>query len=143
MSQWQDTLTSTIKIATDILFVRNPVGTSLGVLFGVVLHGIMGLVSPLLESVQQVRISAIGIGHYIAVGIFSFNISGFLKSHEISPEIDQAIALIEQQVTAGEITRSEAVLYRKHLISRVIESVQLDAATQARVSAIENILAPK
>jgi hypothetical protein len=31
-----DKLTYAIKIATDILFVRNPVGTSMGVLGGVI-----------------------------------------------------------------------------------------------------------
>jgi len=143
MNKWQDKATAGIKVATDILFVRNPVGTSMGVLLGVVLHGIAGFLSPLLETIQQIKMSALNMGHYIAIGVFSFNIKGFTDRHKIDPEVEEAITFIEQQVASRKITRAEAKLQYRRLISKVVENVQLDLMTQSKANAIRSALAKR
>ncbi len=140
MKDITDKLTYFIKVATDILFVRNPVNTSMGVLFGVILHGIVSILSPTAKIVKSIKISALTIFHYIAIGVFSFNIKPFLSRHKINKSVEEAIAFIERQERERKITRLEAKqLYRK-LISHVVENVQLDTSTASRVDKIINTL---
>ncbi|MFA6899069.1 MAG: hypothetical protein WC256_02545 [Desulfurivibrionaceae bacterium] len=134
-----DILSSSVKIATDILFVNNPVGTSMGVLFGVLLHGSSCIFSPLFETIKAINFAAINIFHYIAFGIFSFNIRNFYKKHKVAPEVIEAINFIEKQVVEGRITKTEAKLQYREIISKVVSNVQFDISTESKIQNLATI----
>jgi hypothetical protein len=138
-----DKLTYAIKIATDILFVRNPVGTSMGVLGGVIFHGVVGVLSPTIQAVDAIRVSSLNIFHYIAFGVFSFNVKGFYSRHKVSKEVEEAILFIDEQVRKGMYTKIEAKQRYRELINRVVENVQLDTNTGARIQNITDTLGSK
>jgi hypothetical protein len=116
----QDDITAAIKAATDILFFRNPLGTAMGVLFGFVLHGIVIVLSPFIEFLNNIRLNLI---YYLAVGIFVFNIRYYLQQRNAIPEeVDDALSFIQRQADTGAISHYQAQLYRQALIKQVLES---------------------
>lgn len=136
MKELVDAVTSSVKIATDILFVRNPVGTSMGAVFGVALHGIAGLFSPLLQTFEFIRISALSVFHYVAFGIFGFNIKRLKNYHKVSPEVEEAIRFIELQAKKGNITKLEARQKYRELIAKVVDNVRLDKEVRESISIV-------
>ncbi|GHZ70610.1 hypothetical protein VCSRO175_3425 [Vibrio cholerae] len=132
-----DDVTSIVKIATDILFVKNPVSTSMGVLFGIILHGVVSVLSPFFTVFELIRSSTITVFHFLAVGIFGFNIKNYVSRHKIKPEIEHAIALIEQQVSEGKLSKVEAKQQYRRLITAVVENARLQS-DQQNISSPQN-----
>lgn len=126
-----DDVTSFIKMATDILFVKNPVSTSMGVLFGIILHGAVSVLAPFFTAVEMIKNSTISIFHYLAVGIFSFNIKNYFNRHKIKPEIEETMNLIEQQVLSGKLTKIEARQQYRLLIAKAVENVRVQSDQQS------------
>ena len=143
MKELGDKLTAAVKIATDLLFLNNPVGTSMGVFFGVVLHGITGAFYPTFQNFKYFKIAALNIFHYIAIGIFGFNVKSFITRNKLSPEIIEAIDFIDQQVANGRITKTEAKLQYREIVKKVVENVQLDLYTSAKVKGLSDVLGQK
>lgn len=126
MSDFKDTATGAIKIATDVLFVRNPIGTSMGTVFGVVLHGLSQLFSPFLKTIGLIKFSSITVFHFIALGVFGFNIKHLYNAKNVSPEIEGAIRFIEEQVKKGNITKVDAKQKYRELISKAVENARFE-----------------
>jgi len=124
-----DAITKYLKISTDILFVKNPVATSMGTLFGIVTHGLFGLFSPVFQSVESIRAVSLNIFHFIALGVFGFNIKGWKNQHKISLEIENAISFINEQEKKGLISKFEAKQQYRALISKAVESVVIKNET--------------
>jgi len=140
MNELLDKLSYTAKISTDLLFVRNPIATSMGVFFGVIVHGVVGLLAPFAEFANKVASSAINIAHYIAVGVFCFNLKGFLNKDKVPEQVTEGIEFIKQQETEGRITKTEARIKYRVLIDKYIENVSLDVSTASKVSSITDTL---
>lgn len=140
MKNWEDKISSGLKIALDILFVKNPVGTSMGILFGIILHGLISVLYPVWETLQKIKLSSLNIAHYMAIGIFGFNVKSFFSRYKIDPGIEEALAFIQKQVKEGRISKIDAKIQYKNLIARVIENVQLDFQTQSKANAINRAL---
>jgi hypothetical protein len=118
-----DVVTKYLKISTDILFVKNPVATSMGALFGIVAHGLYGLFLPSLQSFEFIKVAALNVFHFIALGIFGFNIKGWKNQHKVSLEIENAIAFINQQERKGLISEFEAKQQYRTLITQAVKNV--------------------
>lgn len=136
MSDFKSMGSSIIKISTDILFVRNPIGTSMGTVFGVVIHGLVNLFSPALQSIEFIKISALSVFHYIAIGIFGFNFKHMKNYHKIKPEIEEALSFIEEQQRKGNITKLEARQRYRELVAKAVENAQLDNDTKEAIRAV-------
>lgn len=136
MSEFKDTATSVVKIATDILFVRNPIGTSMGTVFGIVLHGLVSLFTPLLQLIEAIKISSVSVFHFIALGIFGFNIKHLKNYHKVSPEIEEAITFIEVQQRKGNITKWDARQRYRELVSQAVENAHLNKTPKDTASII-------
>jgi len=120
-----DDVTYYIKLATDILFVKNPVSTSMGTLFGVSLHGIVGVFSPFIQSFEVIKLSAFTVFHFIAIGIFGFNIPSYVNRHKVSPKIEMAMRLISEQLKEQTISKSEANRQYRELISKAVADAKV------------------
>ena len=126
MSDFRDAATGSIKIATDVLFVRNPVGTSMGTVFGVLLHGLSELFSPFLNTIGLIKISSITVFHFIALGVFGFNVKHLYNAKNVSSEIEGTIRFIEQQVKKGNLTKVDAKQKYRELVSKAVENARFD-----------------
>ena len=133
MNETFDRLTYTAKLATDILLVKNAVGTSMGALAGVILDGAISGAAPFLAAASALKQSGVTVAHWIAVGIFGFNFRTWMRRDEIDPKIKEALQFIEEQVRLGRITRAQAKLRYSELVTKVVEGVRLEAETAERV----------
>ncbi|MFM5568163.1 hypothetical protein ACET8I_16650 [Aeromonas veronii] len=118
-----DAATKYLKMSTDILFVKNPVATSMGTLCGIVTHGLFGLFLPFFQSIEFIRIASLNVFHFIALGVFGFNFKGWKNQHRVSLEIENAIAFINQQEKKGLISEFEAKQQYRALISQAVKNV--------------------
>jgi hypothetical protein len=116
-------------MATDILFVKNPVSTAMGILFGLLSHGLISLLSPFFPSFEVIRTSSVNLVHYLAFGVFAFNLSNFLNRHKISPEIESAFKAIDKQVSEGKLSKIEAKQSYRLLIASVIDNAKAKKST--------------
>ena len=82
----KDKFSSVIKKSTDLLFVKNPQGTSLGTFCGVLLDGLIKLFKPQLVSIKVIDISAFTLPYTIALGIVVFNIKNYLTRYDLGPD---------------------------------------------------------
>ncbi len=87
MNSWQDNLTAILRTVTGVMLLKNPLDTAMGVLFGVILQGLATVFGPFIERVTNLRISVLNFLHYIALGMFAFNIKNFAYRHKAPPEI--------------------------------------------------------
>ena len=124
-----DSLSFGAKAATDLLLVRNPVGTSMGLLTGFVLEGIVLAGSAFLPFLASIRTSGVGLLHWIALGVLLFNIRTLIRRDKVDPKIQEALDFIEQQVRDGRINRTQAKLRYNEIITKVVEHVRLDPQT--------------
>ena len=134
----QDNATATIKTATDILFLKNPLGTAMGILFGFILHGGVIILSPFIEFLNNLRLS---LAYYLAIGAFVFNIKYYLQQKKAVPkEVDEAFNFIQAQEISGAISHYEAKLLRQALIRKVIENFSVNIESRDKtIQSIEKI----
>lgn len=125
-----DQITVFVRKTLNILFVSNPRGTSLGVLFGIILDAIIGLFNPFFKTVSIINIGFVKLWHLIGFGVFLFNIVPFLKRYEVDPSINEAISYIEEQKQLGNIDKWQAKQMYRNLHNRVLENVLLNESQQ-------------
>lgn len=128
-----DKLSHVAKLATDVLFVKNPVGTSMGALAGAILDGVISVAAPHFAAAKAIKAAGVSIFHWIAVGIFGFNLRTWFTRDEIDPKIKNALDFIEEQVQQGRLTRTQAKLKYYELVVQVVENVRLDPATAIKL----------
>ena len=136
-------LTLNIKRATDVLLIENPVGTSMGIFAGIILYGLIGLFSPMLQTITIIKISAIKWYHLVAMGIFGFNAKSFFVKTKYPIEVERRIELIEEMQNKGKITQSQADIMYHSLIKKYIESVHFDEELKADMDKWNRILGSK
>lgn len=112
--------------AVNILFVGNPEGTSLGAVLGGLLSGIFSSFEPILKSITWFDATKLGTLHFVALGIFLFNIGKYLKRNEVPIEIFTATKFIEDSVRSKRITKQEGAIQYAQLIRRYTDSVMSD-----------------
>lgn len=113
----KDKLTYFVSKAINTIFLYNIVGTSRGVLLGVVLASIQDLIASYFPPVGLIR----GYG-FIAFGILIFNIKPFVKKKYLDPNIEKQLAYIRQVIKEGKFTESEErALWRKVINSILSE----------------------
>lgn len=121
-----DEITEVFRKAINILFVSNPRGTSIGVLIGVILDGLLGLFSPALKAIEILNIGVVKMWHLVGLGVASMNLPSYLRRNEIDPSISSAVKYIEDQKKNGRITEWQARQMYVNLHQKVLENVTLN-----------------
>ncbi|OXS20700.1 hypothetical protein PSH61_01480 [Pseudomonas rhodesiae] len=127
--------------AINILFVANPKGTSIGILIGVVLDGVIGFFTPLLKTIEWASISAVKIWHLMGLGAVVMNLPAYLARKDVDPSIVNAFKLIDEKKANGSISDLEAGQEYLELVKAVVGNVTLNSDTEKqvdRVAAIAN-----
>lgn len=136
MSDVLDRLSYTSKVATDILFVKNPVGTSMGVLTGIILDGLLSIATPFSPIATSIQQSGVKVLHFIALGIFGFNIRSFVKKDDVNLETYKLLEFIEDQARRGRISRAQAKIKYNEIIQKAVDSVRMDSAIAEKMRGI-------
>lgn len=134
-----DQLSELLRKALNILFVSNPKGTSLGVLAGVALDGILGVFSPALKTIEWINVAAVKTWHLIGLGVFSINLPSYLNRKDIDQSIINAISFIETQKEKGNISDWQARQMYFNLHQKVLESVALESYRQEAANKIAGL----
>lgn len=137
----QDQISGFLRKAINVLFVSNPRGTSIGILIGVLLDGLLGFIAPMAKSWEWANISAIRVWHLMAGGIVIMNLPGYLARKKIDQSILNAIDYIETQKSNGAISEWDARQMYRNLHQKVLESVTLDERTQAAADGLQAVSA--
>jgi uncharacterized membrane-anchored protein YitT (DUF2179 family) len=135
-----DKATELTRKAINVLFVANPVGTSIGVLIGVVLDGIIGLLTPFLKTFEIINIAAIKLWHLVCFGVVSINTPNYLRRKEVDSSIQNAIDYIEEQKNNNSITEWQAKQMYANLHQKVLENVALETGSQNRADRINELV---
>ncbi|HEP9600325.1 hypothetical protein N0786_00785 [Pseudomonas aeruginosa] len=135
----QDQISGMFRKAINVLFVSNPRGTSIGILIGVLLDGLLGLISPMTKLWGWANISAIKIWHLMAGGVVIMNLPTYLTRKKVDPSILNAIDYIEEQKKNRTITGWQASQMYRNLHQKVLESVTLDDRTQATANSLQAV----
>src|SRR5262245_42111116 len=134
-----DLLTANIKRATDALLARNPVGTSQGLLFGVILYGLVSAFTPWLQSqigTGVLNLSALGWWFYLAIGVLLFNLSQLFERKKLPPKIKEILDSIEEGKRNGTINENQAKLLYRAAIVKVVEQITVAPGTQEELKAV-------
>lgn len=113
-----DYVTSLIKRAVDILFVKNPKGTSMGVLFGI-------LTEMILRNFGYLDFSKISTLYYILFGIFVFNLPSALRRHSLDPNIEATLRSITKARRNGSISRQQERDMYIRLFEKMLAQIEL------------------
>lgn len=125
-----DELSELARKAINILFVSNARGTSIGILIGVVLDGLIGLFSPILKAIEWLSISSIKIWHLIGLGVVCMNLPSYLMRKKIDPSIENAITFIEDEKAKGNIADWQAKQMYTNLHQKVLDNVAIEVTRQ-------------
>ncbi|MDW1999331.1 hypothetical protein R7P64_01960 [Vibrio sp. 2304] len=120
-----DDTTQLFRKSLNLLFVANKQGTSLGVVMGVLSHGVIGVLMPTLKTISGLDFGTVKIWHLIALWVIAFNIKPYLNRHKPDPKIEAAVGQIKDMETKGQITRAQAEMHYYNLSLRVLESVNM------------------
>lgn len=133
----KDTLSSLAKRATDILFVMNPKGTSVGVVFGVVLDGLVKILEPTLKKQQVADFSKANPVYFVFFGILLFNLPSALRRQRLDPQVEAALRSIRKAQRDGDVTKVQARLMYLNLYEKVLAQITLDTPTNDQVNAVQ------
>lgn len=121
-----DNLTLYYRKAINILFLKHPTRTCLGVIFGYCMDCLINLFYPSLERLSFINIGSINLVHLIAIGIFLAHLPTFInfvyKKSYGEESIDQILALIEN----GNFSDDEKRQQYRNLINKVFEDACKD-----------------
>jgi hypothetical protein len=123
MKKLVDSGTAILKRATDILFVLNPRGTSVGAFVGVVMDGLFRAFGPALAKARDfVDLSNVNLYHLIGSGIVLFNLPAFLRRRKLPQDIEDAFEAIRR--SRDSLTPVQVKSAYLRLCAEVVERVE-------------------
>lgn len=128
-----------LRKAINILFVSNPTGTSLGILFGVILHSFLVLLSPLFVGSDIVDIKSITPFHLIAFGVFLINFPAYLRRDRVDSSIEHAYQFIDKMAKEGKLSKIECVQSYRKLQMQVLKNVTLKSDDLKLASIVKEV----
>lgn len=120
-----DGATAHLRRALDVLFLSNPVGTSLGVLLGLVLHAAARAAAD--ASLRPLA----PWWAWVAAAVFAFNIGPYLRRHRLDPSLQNALAWLREEESRSLLPRSEIRQMYRDLYQRVLNDVTVRAEVRA------------
>lgn len=132
-----NTITILFRMIIDALLMRDPVKTVMGSAFGVLVYVIIIMGAPYILTETPPYFQDIAVYCFAIVGTMLFNIPQLFKGHRLSPELENALAFIEQEYKLGVLTRAEANALRKSLVRKVVANAHLNHELAARVKQLE------
>jgi len=125
--EYLNNISSYLKRKMEILFIKNPEKTSLGVLFGIILHSILEIFKTVLKGYEYViDLSRLTMLELIIFGVFIFNISSILSKKRFPEDIEIVLSLIKDAQTKGKISKIHIKQMYINLFKKVLENIELN-----------------
>jgi hypothetical protein len=141
MTDKTDLWTKVLSKAIDIIFVKYPTRTSLGVILGGFCDFLVQFFSPTLKSITYFNFAGSPRWGWWLLGILLLHIptiiSSFRRKLVGNDAIDQLLELIER----GDFTKTEKRRQYRKLIEKVSNNVALNQETQREIKEVEKQIA--
>lgn len=140
MTENEEESSAIILRAIDVILIKNPERTALGVLFGAVLIFLSSLFSPVLKEIKIIDISSAPKWGWIAIGILLSHFRIFLRKLFRKTVIDDEIDKILMLIGEGNFSKVEKrQLYRK-VVNQFLVSLRLDKDFRGKIDTIKKDL---
>ncbi len=140
MDDLKDYITALISRSIDIIFVKAPLRTGLGIFIGGTLKFISILFGPVLEKTKLIDVHDAPLYGWVSLGILICHLGTLwhlFSSETIGDEsIDQAIQLIER----GTFSKVERRQQYRNLIARVLKNLSLEEKLLEHIERMESEL---
>ena len=131
MRQTSDAATYWPKRALELLFVTNPLATSMGILLGGTLYGVSQIFRPYINTLHDVNATAItwwwcecsGVAAANVVGILYMFLTGALRP--LSSEFAEVARRLEDGLTKRHITKQERLSLYERFVDEAARTIRL------------------
>jgi hypothetical protein len=141
MDNWLDKISELIKKATDILFVMNPRGTSIGVVLGVVFYGLCQIFMPVLKTLVFIDADQLKIYFLVPGGILLANVPSMRHLRGLPEEMEDGLKLIKLAAKRGNLSLAQQRLMYIALINKYLEEMKLNDRAREQMEGIKRVLA--
>jgi hypothetical protein len=135
----KDSLTGLISRATDILFLRNPVRTAMGVIIGAILWGFSPVFSPMIKDLIKLDFSQVHPIAWIAVGILGISLKDSPIKTKLPEDIEMLFDILEKAEKAG-ISKEETRARFRMILEKYAANVALNQKTQKELEEVKKRL---
>ena len=91
--------------AVELLFLSQPTRTSMGIILGVILNGLLSLFEPILVDYHFINIQSLKPWHLIAFGVLVANIRSFFRAFRKQSIDDENIDKVFQLIQDGNFSK--------------------------------------
>jgi hypothetical protein len=130
----QGDATRYVRAALNLLLMKNPFRTSMGILAGVIAGFLAELFRPSLSALEWMNVDI--IARYwpgCIVGAFCFNVPVFVKRHSLNEEIEEKLSAIRRCVREGKLSAAQAKTLYLRVAMDVIEGTKLRPELEQQV----------
>ena len=113
----RDELTYFVSRAMNTLFLFNVVGTSYGIVFGLLIMALQELIASLFPPFGLIKWYG-----FIAIGVLLFNFKPIVKQKYIDPSIERELVYIRQIIKEGNFGEKEKKAIWRNAIYKIIEN---------------------
>ena len=119
-----DSFTRGINKVIEMLMLRNPLKTMLGLLSGYVIYGTILSAGELSEANWLIKLSEQSVLWFCAIGVLSFNLFSLLKKPKFEPTIEGALEFIEKIRRDGNLSEVQQRQMYIKLFNQVLEQAK-------------------
>lgn len=125
MNNKNDRISGFVKKALDVLFIYNPVKTSVGGFMGVSIDVIIDIFKPMIKEIKSINLIGIRPYQWIALTIFLINLPSLKKKHTYDSSIEDALAYIKEQEEKGIYSEWEIKQMYRNLYKKILNGVKM------------------
>lgn len=137
MNEIEKKVSSIASASLDLLLIKHPARTSLGVVFGLSISFLVAFFKPVFEKIEFIDATAIPIWGWMPIGILLAHLPNFLwnifNRPVVKEEIDELIHLIDK----GDFSKPERRQQYRLLINKALEQVVLNSETQKKILSVK------
>ena len=137
MNRWADEISRFCSRSIDLLLIKYPTRTSLGIVLGLVLDFLFNLFYPIISQIEYIDPERVSRWQFVPLGIFIAHlttIANFFFSRPYCPEeVENAIKMIED----SNLSKTEKRQQYSELIKVIIERVALNKEMESKFEEIQ------
>lgn len=130
----------TARRVTDILLLKNPVATSMGIVFGYIVYELVHQLNPALLEGFPIDVLGFSAIYFSVVGMFLFNIYPSIRRERFPPTVQMTIDYIKEAQRSGKLSDEQVRIMYVSLYQKVLEQVNLDEDTKGKMRKLDEII---
>lgn len=139
MNKNKDKLSAILKRAFDILFVYNPVKTSIGGFLGISLDVLVDIFKPIIKEIKSINLIGIKSYQWIVLTVCIVNLPYlWKKKHTYDKSIEDALAYIKEQEEKDLYSDWETKQMYRNLYKEILNNTQINDSVEKNIIKLEN-----